>query len=133
MFTSHLGKAIAVFLLISFLLSTSCTSFQLINSDKDALQNELKKGDVVRITTKERGTFTLKILEIKSDTIVGKGRVKKDIPDKYPTKQQILFNEITEIKRMQFSSGTTNAILSLIGLLLVLVAIGGLYAARTIN
>ena len=107
MVTHLLGKALIVFVSLSFLCSTSCSTFQVINSDKDALQNKLKKGDDVRITTKERGTFTLKILEISSEVIVGEGRVKKYIPDRYPTKQQILFNEITEIKRKQSHTGYT--------------------------
>ena len=103
------------YLLFNYLLYT-------INSDKDILQNKLKKRDLVRITTKESKTITLKILEIISEAIVGEVIVKDDISDKYLTKQQILFSEISEIERKQFIS-PGYAILGFLGFLVLIACV----------
>ena len=53
MVNTFAGKTILLFVLIPFLFSTSCTSTRVLESQTDTLQSELKKGDIVKITTKD--------------------------------------------------------------------------------
>ena len=105
MINSLVGKALTVFVMISFLFSTSCTSSRLLSSQSDTLQNELKKGDRVKITTIDGRNFNFIIVGLSSEAIIGENR------EYHLTVQtgriEILFNEIAIIQKMQFDPGKT--------------------------
>ncbi len=95
-------KALAVFVLITFFFSTSCTSTRAIKARPYTMQNELRKGDVVEITTKDHSKFEFEIVEISIDFIVGyrfwgRGGRKHE--------QSIFFSEIAKIEKTEISVG----------------------------
>ena len=60
----------------AFLFSTACMttrviSYRGIELQADTLQNELKKGDVLTITTKDGENFEFRIVDINSEAIIG--------------------------------------------------------------
>ena len=112
MINSLVGKALTVFVMISFLFSTSCTSSRLLSSQSDTLQNELKKGDRVKITTIDGRNFNFIIVGLSSEAIIGEKReyqfsVQTDELGKRIRRIEILFNEIAIIQKMQFDPGKT--------------------------
>ena len=64
-------KTLTWVVLAAFLLSTACTTTRVIKSHPDTVQNELKKGDVVKITTKDGNSFKLRIVEISPEATEG--------------------------------------------------------------
>ena len=95
-------KALAVIVLITFLFSTSCMSTRAIKAQPYTMQNELRKGDVVEITTKDRSKFEFDIVEISIDFIVGY-RFWDRGEGKY--EQSIFFSEIAKIEKTEISVG----------------------------
>ena len=66
------SKTLTFVVITTFLFSTSCVStYRTIKLQPDTIQNDLRKGDVVKITTKEGGHFKLKIVELSPEAIVG--------------------------------------------------------------
>ena len=106
------SKILTLVLITAFLFSTSCTTTRVISTVRvikpqpDTIQNELKKGDVVTITTKDRGNFEFRIIDISSEAIIG---------TRYDLKgaQQILLDDIAKIEKQkliektQYSAGKT--------------------------
>jgi hypothetical protein len=89
MITTPVGKAIMVALLSCILLLTSCAAnYKSIDPRSGTLQNDLHKGDVVRLLTKSGKVFTFEIVEISEDMIRGE-------------EQEIPLSEIFEIKKLQ--------------------------------
>ena len=105
MINSLVGKALTVFIMISFLFSTSCTSSRLLSSQSDTLQNELKKGDRVKITTIDGRNFNFIIVGLSSEAIIGENREYQVTVQ--TGRIEILFNEIAIIQKMQFDPGKT--------------------------
>ena len=89
----------------TLLFSTSCTTTRVIKSQPDTVQNELKKGDVVKITTKSGVILKIKVVNIGSELIIG-DKVRDDHRLlKNGRNQQILFSEIAKIEKTSFSVG----------------------------
>ena len=63
MVNTFAGKTIILFVIISFLFSTSCTSTRVLESQTETLQSELKQGDVLKITTRDGKDFIFRIAE----------------------------------------------------------------------
>jgi hypothetical protein len=57
----------------------------------ETLQSELKKGDILKITTMDGKDFEFKIAEINSEAIIGK--------TEFGDNRQILFHEISKIEK----------------------------------
>ena len=127
------SKTLTLVVIVTVLFSTSCTTTRVITNrtiepQSDTIQNELKKGDIVKITTKEGGNFNLKIIAISPEAtegfIVGykyRGRGRRY---RKSDQQQILFSEIAKIEKTE---GNYNKTVSLI---VVVLLIGGfLYGA----
>lgn len=96
-------KTLTGVVLTAFLFSTSCTTTRAISSraiepQPETLQNELKQGDLVKITAKGGRNFELRISELSSEAIMGltSGRYIKDIKGEL----RILFTEIAEIEKL---------------------------------
>ena len=108
-------KALAVIVMNTFLFSTACmTSTRVIKAQPDTIQNELKKGDRVKVTTKGGSSFRFRIADISSEAIIGR-RLKKGKPVG-PDNLQILFNEIAKIEQTDGDKGIDVAILVAIGI-----------------
>jgi len=84
-FHDLIGKAITVFVLLAFIL-TSCSSYKSIHRQAEPLRTELKAGDFVRIATNDGRHIQFKIVAIRADSLFGE-------------KQQIAFDEIAKIER----------------------------------
>ena len=57
--------------LTAFLFSTACTSAKTLTHQPDSLQNVVKKGDFVEITTKDGDKIELRIVELTPGAIKG--------------------------------------------------------------
>ena len=66
------------------------------------MQNELRKGDIVEITTKDRSKFEFEIVDISIDFMVGY-RFSGRRGGKY--EQSIFFSEIAKIEKTEISVG----------------------------
>ena len=55
----------------AFLFSTACTSTKTLTHQPDNLQNVVRKGDFVKITTKDGDKIELRIVELTSEAIRG--------------------------------------------------------------
>ena len=117
-------KTLTWVVLAAFLFSTACTTTRVISRpidpQPDTLQNELKKGDLVNVTTKGGNSFKLRIADLSSEAIMGltTGRNKREL--------RILFTEIAEIEKLieikETDTGKTFA--ATLGILLLIVGIG---------
>lgn len=97
-------KALAVIVMSTFLFSTACmTSTRVIKAQPDTIQNELKKGDRVKVTAKGGSSFRFRIADISSEAIIGR-RLKQGRPVG-PDNLQILFNEIAKIEQTDGDKG----------------------------
>ena len=123
------SKTLTFVVITTFLFSTSCVStYRTIKLQPDTIQNDLRKGDIVKITTKEGGNYRFKIIAISPEAtegfIVGykyRGRGRRY---RKSDQQQILFSEIAKIEKTE---GNYNKTVSLI---VVVLLIGGfLYGA----
>ena len=120
---NRVGKTLTWVVMAAFILSTACTTTRIISSrtiepQPDTLQNELKKGDLVNVTTKGGNSFKLRIAYLSSEAITGlaTGRNLREL--------RILFTEIPKIEKVivkkQASAGKT------LGALVLVVLGGGL-------
>ena len=112
------SKTLTLVVIATFLFSTSCTSTRVIKSQPDILQNELKIGDVVKITTKDEEKFKLKIVEITSGAIIGLPVIGKKVKGGRlkPHNNQIPFNEIAKIEKTE---ANPKKIIGVFGILLL--------------
>ena len=104
MVNSIVGKALTVFVIITLLSSTYCTSTRVISTkviepEPDTIQNQLKKGDIVTIYTKDGRNFEFKIIDISSVAITG---VRYDLL-KEP-EENLPFDTIAKIEKMKKES-----------------------------
>lgn len=96
----HLGMNV-LFLSIVVLL-TSCTTLQEISpQDVTAIENGLKPGDRLSISTKQGGRVEIEVTEIQSDRIVGQG-------------EQVMVDDIAKMERKQYSVRKTTALSGLL-------------------
>ena len=92
------SKTLTLVLITTFLFSTSCTTTRVISSraikpQPDTLRNELKKGDLVNVTTKKSSNnYKFRITDITSEAIFKQSSGYKS--------RRILFTEIAKIEKL---------------------------------
>jgi len=94
-------KTLTWVVLAAFLFSTACITTRVITIEpqSDTIQNELKKGDIVNITTKKGLSFKLRITDLSSEAIIGltTGRNRREL--------RVLFSEIAKIEQNLLKKG----------------------------
>ena len=92
-------KTLTWVVIAAFLFATACTSKIVINTHPDILRNELKKGDIVNIKTKDDRNFErFKIAEVTSEAVIGNSPTasRREGPE-----QKILFSEIASLEKIE--------------------------------
>ncbi len=93
------NKTLTFVVITTFFLSTSCASTRVIKPQPDTIQNELKRGDRVKVVTKGGSSFKFRISDINSEAIIG--RILRQGRPVGPDNIQILFTEIAKIEEMK--------------------------------
>lgn len=108
------NKTLTLVVIATFLFSTSCRSTRAIKAQPEALQNELRKGDLVKVTTKDGRFFELRIVDISSKAIIGTTAIAKTTSLQQQIRQahgadnqQIFFNEISKLEKRNIDAGKT--------------------------
>ena len=97
----------------AFLFTTSCTTTRVIKAQPDTLQNELKKGDFIKIITKDDRRIGFRIDSIGSESMIGLVVSSSETRGHTGTQQEILFDEIAEIKKTVSKPGSTIVLISI--------------------
>ena len=124
------GKILTWMVIAAFLFTTSCTTTRVIKAQPDTVQNELKKGDFVKITTKDGRRIGFRIDSIGSKSMIGLLVSSSETRGQVGTQQEILFDEIATIKKPMDNIGRTMVLISIPIILgiLVLRGLGGIGA-----
>jgi len=114
----------------AFLFTTSCTTTRVIKAQPDTVQNELKKGDFIKIITKDDRRIGFRIDSIGSESMIGLVVSSSETRGHTGTQQEILFDEIAEIKKTVSKAGSTIVLISIPIILFILYVqgIGGIGA-----
>ena len=95
-------KSLIWVVLTAFLFSTSCTTTRVLSSgtiepQAETVQNELKNGDLIKITTKTDKSYKLRIAYITSEAILGH---RQGIVGAGRKIRQFPFTEIAKIEKL---------------------------------
>jgi len=109
-------KTLTWIVLAAFLLSTACTTTRVISRriepQPNTLQNELKNGDLVNVTTKKGHSYKFRIVDITSEAIIWIEYFRLPLEGRQRSFQRaLLFNDIAKIEKLieksKFSPGKT--------------------------
>jgi len=89
---SYISRGLAVFLLILAIIATSCASYVKVHSEPINIQSLLKKGDTVRIVTKDNREIEFIVIEVSDEAIIGEN-------------EKVLFTDIFILEEMSVSAG----------------------------
>ena len=119
------GKILTWMVIAAFLFTTSCTTTRVIKAQPDTVQNELKKGDFVKIITKADRRIGFRIDSIGSESMIGLVISSSETRGHAGTQQEILFDEIAVIEKTDGSAVKTIVLIS-IPIILFIVFVGSL-------
>lgn len=129
------SKLLTVFVLVTFLFSLSCSSTRVISTTRviepnpDTIQDQLWKGEVVTVYTKDGQNFEFKIVNISSEAITGVRFDGKRAQQILPLNEIAKIKKITRNKISQPSNSANVRTLIIVGLVVVAFVIAGFQGA----
>jgi len=89
---SYISRGLAVFLLILAIIATSCASYVKVHPEPKNIQSVVKKGDTVKIVSKDNKEIEFIVVEVSDEAIIGEN-------------EKVLFTDITKLEEMTVSAG----------------------------
>jgi len=91
---SFISRGLVVFFLILTIIATSCTSYEKVRPERINTQTLLRKGDTVRIVTKDKREVEFVVVEVSDEAIIGEN-------------EKVLFTDIYLLEEKSGSAGET--------------------------
>jgi len=89
---SFISRGLAVFFLISATVGLSCASYVKVYPEPINIQSVVKKGDTVKIVTKDNKEIEFVVVEVSDEAIIGEN-------------ETVLFTDISKLEEMSVSAG----------------------------